>query len=442
MGEALGSLLPCLFLLIHLFIIFRFFIRLAGIRRRYPWQSLLFLASGCLLITLTRETLSLQPALIALLLLPYGIFAARAAVKTIALYALIAMETLVLCNGISDSAIGILAPFLYRPSLQSSGLLIMIIGGLLTTLLTLVCYGTILQFLSPAADRTFPALPRSHGAGPALLPLAMVFLANQYVHNTFYGNILSSEQLPVYVSAGHGRLLAARTLGILSVLGVVYIYLELNQYFSLRFGLSVLRQQCLFQQQYVEEARQRYEQAKGLRHDMRNHLLVIQNLLEQQRFEAAAAYVGEMENRSARTAFPFRTGHPVLDILLEDKAALAAAKEISIDSTLHIPTPCAVEDVDLCILLSNALDNAVSACGKTTPGRQKFIHISGRTQQDLLLLEIKNSCDQNLRFKMGTGLNNIRQTARRYGGAVNIQTENGIFCLDILLQLSPPQTHD
>ncbi len=60
----------------------------------------------------------------------------------------------------------------------------------------------------------------------------------------------------------------------------------------------------------------------------------------------------------------------------EYKAALAANKGITVSSTLKVPFPCSVGDMDFCIILSNALDNAIHACEKTWYGRKKvYPHI-------------------------------------------------------------------
>lgn len=71
-----------------------------------------------------------------------------------------------------------------------------------------------------------------------------------------------------------------------------------------------------------------------------------------------------MDIVTANLSFPFQTGNAVLDVLLENKAALAANKGITVSSTLKVPFPCSVGDMDFCIILSNALDNAIHACEK------------------------------------------------------------------------------
>ena len=73
---------------------------------------------------------------------------------------------------------------------------------------------------------------------------------------------------------------------------------------------------------------------------MKNHVLIIKGLLENADYEKAKAYIEEMDIVTANLSFPFQTGNAVLDVLLENKAALAANKGITVSSTLKVPFPC------------------------------------------------------------------------------------------------------
>lgn len=69
--------------------------------------------------------------------------------------------------------------------------------------------------------------------------------------------------------------------------------------------------------------------------------------------------------------------------------------------SLKIPYPCAVDDLDLCVLFSNAVDNAIRACGKLK-SETRYIHISGKG--DFFMVEFENSCAQATSYKKGIGL--------------------------------------
>nr|WP_305139192.1 ATP-binding protein [uncultured Schaedlerella sp.] len=101
-----------------------------------------------------------------------------------------------------------------------------------------------------------------------------------------------------------------------------------------------------------------------------------------------------------------------------------------------MPYPCSLRDIDICIILSNALDNAIQAVKRLDAGREKYIRVSGRIQGDFLMMEIENSFQGKGAFKKGTGLSNVKKAAEKYGGAMSIETPENKFVLHVLLIIS------
>ena len=60
-------------------------------------------------------------------------------------------------------------------------------------------------------------------------------------------------------------------------------------------------------------------------------------------------------------SFPCSTNNPVVDILVGNKLGIAKSMGIDADCSLLLPYPCDIKDIDICIVLSNALDNAIHA---------------------------------------------------------------------------------
>lgn len=180
----------------------------------------------------------------------------------------------------------------------------------------------------------------------------------------------------------------------------------------------------------------RYEQTKAFRHDIANHLSVLDGLLNSEKLDESKAYLRKLKTASASLSFPYQTGNPVVDILVSEKLGLA--KEIKAEVSLLLPRPCGMDDFDLCVIFANALDNAINAC-QSAEGT-KWIRIRGERQGDFYMLAFENTCSDEPLPPAGTGLTNIRSVAEKYHGATLTEKTGQWFSLNVLLNISlhPP----
>ena len=155
----------------------------------------------------------------------------------------------------------------------------------------------------------------------------------------------------------------------------------------------------------------------------------MKDLLESGKLEQAVSYIEDMDHIAEKMSFPCSTNNPVVDILMGNKLGIAKSMGIRVNCSLLLPYPCGLRDIDICIVLSNALDNAIQAC-KNMDGS---IHVSGRIQGDFLMIEVENSFRGRGAVKKGTGLSNIKAVAEKYGGAMSIETREDVFILQVLL---------
>ena len=179
----------------------------------------------------------------------------------------------------------------------------------------------------------------------------------------------------------------------------------------------------------------RYEQTKSFRHDIKNHLSVLDGLLKSGKLEEGRGYLKRLETVSEALSFPYQTGNPVVDILLGEKLGLA--KEIAAEVSLVLPKPCGIDDFDLCVLFANALDNAIAAC-RALEGA-KALRISGKRQGDFYLLAFENTCSEEPLPQAGTGLSNIKAVAEKYHGAVLTEKNGRQYYLSVLMNTSALQ---
>ena len=210
------------------------------------------------------------------------------------------------------------------------------------------------------------------------------------------------------------QLLAMYLLGLLSLFCILFSYKKLQQNFRLSTELSLLEQEEHSLNRYVEEAKTRYDRTKSFRHDIRNHIAVVKRLLQSEKLEEAITYMEDLDDMAEKMSFPCSTNNPAVDILVGNKLGIAQSMGIDVACSLLLPYPCSLRDIDICIVLSNALDNAIQAVKRLDTGMEKYIHVSGRIQGDFLMMEIKNSFHGKGTFKKGTGLSNVKKVAEKY----------------------------
>ncbi len=419
---------------------------LAKILKKKIWPPFYFLfAAGVVIVgELIPVGTIVGFAVFVLLISICGAFACHANFKDSILYATLTTEIMMLCSGIVNSLMSLQYPWLPAFFHEAGNIAVMLICEAASSLLSVFCYCIVYRYFS--RDDLYPvdALCPADAPDTAMgmqqmflifVPILMIFIMSNYIKAIEY-----DFQFEILVDKGpaehlfsHGQMLSMYFLGLASLFCILFSYKKLQQNFRLSTELSLLEQQEHSLNQYVEEAKARYDRTKSFRHDIRNHIAVVKKLLQGGKLEEAVSYIEDMDDMAEKMSFPCSTNNPVVDILVGNKLGIAKSMGIDVDCSLLLPYPCSLRDIDICIVLSNALDNAIRAVKSLGTATEKYICVSGRLQGDFLMMEIENSFRGNGAFKKGTGLSNINAVAEKYGGAMSIKTQENVFVLHVLL---------
>lgn len=340
---------------------------------------------------------------------------------------LVSCVTAVLALYVTQTSFGIISSlehFLFLFLYQSEMLYLFIAAAsLLSVLLSCFCYTLILKQVSLKGD--------SHTSCVWLLIPPVLFCETAEIY-LFYPAYGQGVTVPYSIDMSrHLALMTVQALGLTVLLCVLYAYRHTYNDFRTRASLESLTQEIRAQKIYVTEAQIRYGQTKAFRHDIKNHLTVLAGLLERGKPEQAYRYLQKLEAVTGSLSFPVYTGNPVVDILLDEKMSAARAVGAEMELSLNLMKTCKIEEFDLCVIFSNALDNAIQACMKVEDS--KMISIYGERQGDFYMLEFENTCSDETAQAMGTGLSNVKTVAEKYGGAMTVERRPGMFCLNVLL---------
>lgn len=236
---------------------------------------------------------------------------------------------------------------------------------------------------------------------------------------------------------------------LVSLLTTAYIFNKMleGQYFAQKNLL--MKQQIELQMDHVKNIEGFYNGVKGSMHDINNHLNCLRALADSNNIDILKKYIENINETLIKLDFEIKTGNAVSDVIINEKYNMAKSKDIEFICDFLLPKDSALQPDDICVILSNALDNAIEACMKITNGNVfKKISIKSYIRNLYLIIEISNSTISNLKYdgdkiittktdilNHGIGISNIKAAANKYNGIVDIMEEKNKFTINIMLKI-------
>ena len=254
-------------------------------------------------------------------------------------------------------------------------------------------------------------------------------------------------------AAGNTRLLAAED-GVRGVLlwggallevslfflveGTLYFYKKGFEYRTVQFRSELMEHS-------YGEIRNIYMDMRGWRHDYHNHMQVMKARLDMGDMEGLGKYLEELEQELDRVDTLVKSGNLMADAILNSKLTLARRHGISINCKAKLPERLPVEDVDLCVILGNLLDNAIEACGQVEEGG-RFLRIYMTVNKTQFYLSVQNSAKEDPDFDQrnyisrkrgnhGLGMKRVKAAVDKYQGYLKLANEPGIFAAEATMPL-------
>lgn len=219
--------------------------------------------------------------------------------------------------------------------------------------------------------------------------------------------------------------------------------------FRLVYEQNEMQKALVEQLSYSEQIAKSDQQLRSFRHDLKNHLIVINSMFEQGDSQGARNYFSKLTSDTVSFMKRYSTGNTVVDSLLEVKCSAAAENDTEIDFSGMIP-PEGIDNKDMCTCMGNLIDNAVEACAKSDATEKKKIEIFGKVKNNMLIITVRNPVDnsiaegkvKNIKTSKkdikahGFGLKNVAAVAARYEGSLDMKIEDGFFISELVLQLN------
>lgn len=196
-------------------------------------------------------------------------------------------------------------------------------------------------------------------------------------------------------------------------------------------------------QAYYEELEKNQLAVRKLRHDMNNHLGVIGSFLEDKEYDKALSYFKELNITAAARNRKF-CENSLVNAVINAKYNLALEKNIDCFVNIELDYLLAMDDVSLCTIFANLLDNAIEAAEKVTDRQARSISLKARYTGESLCVEVENSRAGELKESKagllttkpdkenhGWGLRSVRDVVDSYCGQMDITAAADAFRVTI-----------
>lgn len=205
----------------------------------------------------------------------------------------------------------------------------------------------------------------------------------------------------------------------------------------------MLESQMKDMQTHIAGVERLYNDIRGIKHDIKNHVEIINSLITQGRTDEVREYSESLSEAVETFDFAIKTGNPITDVLLHEKMEAALGKGIMFSADFHYPTDCGIDAFDVSVVLSNALSNAIEAAEAGG-----FVRVSSFRNKNVFLITVENSFHGRLNMdeesgipktkkgnknKHGFGLQNIKSVAAKYYGDVLIEQKENKVSLKVML---------
>lgn len=188
--------------------------------------------------------------------------------------------------------------------------------------------------------------------------------------------------------------------------------------------------------------RESQQKTRAYRHDLRHHMQYLLSCIENERFEQAQGYIREICSEIETNHVITFCENEAANLIFSAFAGRAESSGIPMNIRAELPQNTAVSESDLCVLLSNALENALHACQKRKEkGLAGEIDVSAYVRKGKFFFQIVNSCDTDVVFEHGipvshnpghgVGVRSICAIVEKYSGIYIYSVKDDKFILRV-----------
>lgn len=200
------------------------------------------------------------------------------------------------------------------------------------------------------------------------------------------------------------------------------------------------------QLQYFKSYKQTQEEIRRYRHDMKNHFLYLQALCNENNVDEIKQYLQSLNDRWNDLPQLYATGDESLDTIINAKQFLFEENAIQFNLEGTFTSSLDIEPIDISIIFSNALDNAIESNIEIKDKKNRYINFNIKSSEYHYLVQIENPVNTAIKINdnqiltkkdnnehHGYGLQNITQALKQNDGYMKLASNENIFQIEIVL---------
>jgi hypothetical protein len=209
--------------------------------------------------------------------------------------------------------------------------------------------------------------------------------------------------------------------------------------------LELVNNQIAIQKEYYEALSGQMSEIRSMKHDIRHFIGAMSRLAEERRFDQLKVFLEEYKEKAEMEQLPVFCENVIGNSIIGYYYLRTIKYGIPFECRSNISRQSSIMDSDLCIILGNALENAIDACRQMEHSEKQFISLDTGTMKGQWLLKVRNSFAGQLEIREGRlnstksgkshglGIQNMEKVAKSYGGFVKLEHNEKEFTFMIAI---------
>lgn len=191
-----------------------------------------------------------------------------------------------------------------------------------------------------------------------------------------------------------------------------------------------------------------YEKKSVLLHDIRNQLRMIREFVVSGQLQELLEYLSDTEGMWQKYVNQDFANHNLLNLILGTKKEEAEKAGITVRYEMSDMNGLKLNQTEVCALFLNLLDNAIEANQKVDLSQGRWMSLSCKRRQQMLIIRISNPTVDRQRIVTadsilettkedkrlhGFGTRSIKQVIKAYDGYMRVEIGNNVFTFSAFL---------